>query len=1083
MSLQIVAGGSGAGKSTYIYSDVIEKSMKYPEKNYIVVVPEQYTMATQKKLVESHPRKGILNIDVVSFERLSYKVFEEIGGQNHPVLDDTGKNLIVRKVLGDNRDKLRYFGSNINKTGFVSELKSVISEFLQYDIDVKRLGEIRERVEDSRQLSAKLDDISVVYSAFKEYLADNYITSEEILSVLCSVIDRSENIKRSEIILDGFTGFTPIQYRLIELLLIYSGKVIVSVTADSREKLNVNEGIQQLFFMSKEMVSKLYRICDVIHVDVLNPIILDNEKNPRFVSDEIAFLEKNIFRNNNQSYNKKCEDIKIITAQTPKEELNYCISEILRLTRYEGYRYRDIAIVSADMASYGILAGNICRQNRIPCFVDNKKPVTDNPFVEYIRSALEIIEKSFTYDSMFRYLRSGMSGISREDVDLLDNYCLAVGIRGSKQWHGTWVKKGRGRSAYPLDYLNELRGKIMKPLEILEKALKDKDSLVKDYARGLYEFIKASDCYKKINEYADMEDTGAEYEQLYKKVIDFLDKIVELLGTEKIAIAEFNRIVDSGFAEIKVGLIPPSSDCVLIGDIERTRLDDVKVMFFVGVNDGLIPKSNDNADVTLSPGARQKAFVQRFYLYMILTKASDRLYITYSSKGDDGKGRLPSYLIRNIRKLYPSIGIYPASQFTSQMSYIKIPKAEIVYSDENYIKVLGENIAASLFGGEITGSVSSFETFASCQFAYFLRYGLGLEEREKYTFEVADFGTVLHSVLERISSHLKHEKKPIASLSDEERRKLVSETLGNISADYADTILKDSGRNEFLIRRMEDLADRTLWAVGKQLEKGVFAPDVFEIPFIIDEHEIRSGENTGRMVIKGKIDRIDICEDDDNVYVRIVDYKSGKSDFDLLKAYYGIKMQLVVYMRAAMQIEKKRHPDKNIIPAGLLYYNIDNPIVELDSTASDLPDDGTSVEKMIFEALAMKGVVNCDGNIIKNMDSSDVKKSDVIPVSYKKDGTIDSRSHILNTDQFISLDNYIAKKTSDVGKKIYSGADKINPYKDGNYSSCSYCPYNEVCGFSQNLGNIKFRQIQKFDDAQLWENIKEGVDEDGSKLD
>ena len=776
MSLQIVAGGSGAGKSTYIYSDVIEKSMKYPEKNYIVVVPEQYTMATQKKLVDSHPRKGILNIDVVSFERLSYKVFEEIGGQNHPVLDDTGKNLIVRKVLGDNRDKLRYFGSNINKTGFVSELKSVISEFLQYDIDVKRLGEIRERVEDSRQLSAKLDDISVVYSAFKEYLADNYITSEEILSVLCSVIDRSENIKRSEIILDGFTGFTPIQYRLIELLLIYSGKVIVSVTADSREKLNVNEGVQQLFFMSKEMVSKLYRICDVIHVDVLNPIILDNEKNPRFVSDEIAFLEKNIFRNNNQSYNKKCEDIKIITAQTPKEELNYCISEILRLTRYEGYRYRDIAIVSADMASYGILAGNICRQNRIPCFVDNKKPVTDNPFVEYIRSALEIIEKSFTYDSIFRYLRSGMSGISREDVDLLDNYCLAVGIRGSKQWHGTWVKKGRGRSAYPLDYLNELREKIMKPLEILEKALKDKDSLVKDYARGLYEFIKASDCYKKINEYADMEDTGAEYEQLYKKVIDFLDKIVELLGTEKIAIAEFNRIVDSGFAEIKVGLIPPSSDCVLIGDIERTRLDDVKVMFFVGVNDGLIPKSNDkagilsetdrdvleNADVTLSPGARQKAFVQRFYLYMILTKASDRLYITYSSKGDDGKGRLPSYLIRNIRKLYPSIGIYPASQFTSQMSYIKIPKAEIVYSDENYIKVLGENIAASLFGGEITGSVSSFETFASCQFAYFLRYGLGLEEREKYTFEVADFGTVLHSVLERISSHLKHEKKPIA---------------------------------------------------------------------------------------------------------------------------------------------------------------------------------------------------------------------------------------------------------------------------------------------------------------------------------
>ena len=1090
MAIQLVVGGSGSGKSQYIYSQIIQKSIKYPEKNFIVVVPEQYTMATQKKLVESHPRKGILNIDVVSFDRLAYKVFEEIGGQNKPVLDDTGKNLIVRKVLEDNKGKLCCFGSTINKVGFVSELKSVISELLQYDIDTKKLDEISCSVGGNRLLKAKLEDISLIYSAFKKYLSDNYITSEEILAVLCQVVGSSENIKRSEIVLDGFTGFTPIQYKLLNLLLIYSEGVTVSVTMDARERLNVNEGMEHLFFMSKEMVQKLYGLCDLSHIDIQKPVVLDAVSNPRFKSEELSFLEKNIFRFNGKRYKGEAENIKLITAQTPKEELKYCIGEILRLTRFEGYRYRDIAVVSADMSSYGLLAGNMCRQNGIPCFVDSKKPVTDNPFVEYVRSALEVIERGYSYESVFRYLRSGMTGLEREDIDLLDNYCVAAGIRGSRAWHGEWTKKGRGRNAYPLEHLNSLREIIVEPLSLLESSLKMSGACVEDYVRALYRFIKDTDCAAKIKKFSEMPEAGREYEQLYGKVIDFLDKLVELLGGEKVSVSEFNRIVDSGFAEIKVGLIPPTSDCVVIGDIERTRLDDIKVMFFVGVNDGLIPKKNENTsvlseadretleqiDVTLSPGARRKSFVQRFYLYLILTKASERLYVTCSSKGSDGKSLLPSYLIRNLRQIFPKLSLRSASEFGAQMSFIRIPKTDIEYSEENYIRALGENMALKLFGSELTGSVSAFETFASCQFAYFLKYGLGLEERERYTFEVADFGTVLHRVLESVCSSLKRDGRSVGSLEAEERRRLVSDALESISSEYADTVLKDSGRNEFLIKRMADLADRTLWAVGKQLDSGIFSPDVFEMPFIMDEQEIPLGKASGRMVIRGKIDRIDICEDEENLYVRIIDYKSGRSDFDLLKAYYGIKMQLVMYMRAAVQIEKKRHPGKRIIPSGLLYYNIDNPVVE---------DEGedVSVEDRLLEALRMQGVVNSDGNIIKDMDGTDIKKSLVIPVSFKKDGTPDSRSHVLKTEQFEELQEYISGKSLRMGKEIFSGANAVNPYKDGSYSSCTYCPYSEVCGFSQDLGNHSFRRIKKLDDEQIWKNIAEGVDENGSKLD
>lgn len=1094
MALQLVCGGSGAGKSQYIYNDIIKKAMKNPEYNYIVVVPEQYTMATQKKLVNMHPKKGILNIDVVSFDRLAYKVFEEIGGENRPVLDDTGKNLIVRRVLEDRKKELRFFGSTINKTGFVSEMKSVISELLQYDIDDERLEDIKQeiaRLGNGNLLSAKLSDVAVVYKAFKEYLSDRYITSEEILDVLCKVIERSANIRNSEIVFDGFTGFTPIQYKLLNLLLINARDVQVSVTIDAKERLNVQEGMHNLFFMSKDMSGKLMRMCDTSHIEIKPAVVLKD--NWRFKERaDLAFLENNIFRPVRKVYDQKPENIRMYAATSRKEEINYCIGEIIRLTGVEGYHYSDIAIVSGDIASYGKQVANVCQQNNIPVFVDHKKSVTDNPAVELIRSALEIVEKNYSYDSVFRYLKTGLADVAREDVDLLDNYCIAVGIRGGKAWKEAFYKKGRGRCAYPLDKLNELRRAIVEPLVKLEEVLKCKESTVKQCVVALYEYMITLRLEAKIDKLALHPDTGHEYEQLYKKIIELLDSMVSLLGDECVSLREFNRIVDAGFEEIKVGLIPPTSDCIVVGDIERTRLDDIKVLFFLGVNDGVVPKKNENKsvlsetdrdmlygmDVTLSPTVREKAFVQRFYLYLMLTKMSQKLYISYAGRSSDGKALLPSYLVRSIRQYFPKLVIESGTDYQLQHKFIKIPKAELVWTRDNCLDVLAQGIAAGLYGGELSGSVSAFETYASCKFAYFLRYGLGIDEREEYKFAVSDFGTILHSVLEQVSKELKQEKKPIGRLTDEERGALVGRCIDKISETYADTILKDSSRNEFLIKRMTQLADRTLWAIGRQLESGIFAPDAYEMNFLVDEQEIPIGDGVGNMTMKGKIDRIDILEKDDNVYVRVVDYKSGKSDFDLVKTYYGLKMQLIMYMRAAMEIEAKRHPGKNIIPAGVLYYNIDNPLIDMTVDAED------DVEEKIYESLRMKGMVNSDGDIAKSMDLNADKKSNVVPVTFNKEGGIDAgKSHIMSTEQFKLLNEYVAKKSSDIGAGIMTGDIAVNPYEDGQNKSCTYCPYSSVCGFTPDLAGRPYRRIKKFKDEIIWDNIRKGVDEDGRELD
>ncbi|HAC02917.1 MAG TPA: helicase-exonuclease AddAB subunit AddB [Eubacterium sp.] len=1077
MSLQYIFGGSGAGKSTYLYNSIIKESIKNPLENYIIVVPEQYTMATQKRVVELHPRKGVLNIDVVSFERLAYKVFEEVGAADYPILDDTGKNLIVRRVLEQNKKALRFFGSNISNTGFVSELKSVISEMLQYDISVDKLLDINKNVDNKSLLGMKLDDISLIYGGFKEFIKNNYITSEEILDLMCRKVTESSKIRGSVIAFDGFTGFTPVQYRLMAILLDMCKEVKVALTIDISEHVNINEGIESLFYMTKDTVAHLNRICDEGHINVDKVTVGEDIVLTRFAaSKELAFLEKNIFRPGLRYYSGKVNDIVMYAGITPKDEIQYVSGEILKLTRLQGFRYNEIAVVTGDISVYGKLAANIFAQNDIPYFLDQKLHVTDNCLVEMITAVLDVIEKNYTYDSMFRYLRTGLTGLSDENIDILDNYCLAVGIKGRKQWSTQWCRKFRSSGiTTDLNMLNELRLKVMEPLTELDKELKEADGNVRLMTTALYKFLVGLHCEEQMSLLA--KSHGDEYRQIYKKIMELFDKIVHLLGSEKVSVKEYNRIMASGFDEIKIGLIPPTKDCVVIGDIERTRLDNIKAMFFIGVNDGYVPKKSDSRsvlsetdrqklkemEVSLSMSVREKAFVQRFYLYLIMTKTSGRLYITYAYNSMDMKAILPSYIVRMLKKMFPGMNVLSYDDTAKEHSYIKIPKTELEWTDENLAKILADGVALKLYGKELTGSVTSFEQFASCQYAYFCRYGLDLSEREEYRFAVNDFGTILHAVIEDVSKNIKRNKKSFVLLSDEERRSLVSESIHAVADNYGNTILKSTSRNEYLIKRMEDLADKTLWAIGKQLADGLFTPDTFEKGFLT---RIEDLPHDVSFFMQGKIDRIDICEDDENVYVKVVDYKTGHADFDLFKTYYGLKIQLFTYMREAIAYQKKKHEGKNVIPAGLLYYNIDNPIVETKQT------DDSAIEELIRKELRMKGVVNSNKNIISKLDSTEGTSLN-IPVTVGKSGNIDaSKSKVLTTEELLAVGRYVDKENLDKATKILDGSIHINPYEKGNENSCAYCPYNSVCGFSEDMPGVKFRRLEYMSPDDIWAQIK-----------
>ena len=1102
MSLQLILGSSGVGKSHYLYTHIIEESMKNPDRNYIVVVPEQYTMAIQKRLVSMHPRKGILNIDVVSFERLAYKVFEEVGEDNLEVLDDTGKNLIIKRVLEQNKDRLKYFGSNLSNTGFVSEMKSVISEMLQYDIKPDTMqeaaGEAYSDSEGSAALQYKLDDIVLVYNAFAEYIDKNYITKEEILDKLCSKVTESERIKNCEIAFDGFTGFTPVQYNLLTILLSMCPKIYVSLTIDASERENSVRGREELFFMSKDCVSKLYKICDEEHVKVLEPVYIAGKAvpgkniivnvNSRFKnSEELDFLEQNLFRNNSGRFNKKTDNIVIYEGAVAKEELTFAAGEIIRLTRLCGYRYNEIAIVTADMDGYGKLAANILKQNDIPYFLDYKRHVTDNPFIAAINGALGIIENNYSYDSILGFLRTGMSGMEREDIDLLDNYCVAVGIRGRGKWHEPWIRKFRGTvNNTDLEKLNSLRTMMTDMLDPLEEVLKSKESDVADMVKALYEFLVREDMEQKVSVLNDSEYTGDEYAQLYKKVIEVLDKMYALLGSEKVGIKEFNKILASGFQEIKIGLIPQTNDCVVIGDIERTRLDNIKVMFFVGINDGNVPKKADSRSVlsesdreyledkgiVMSASVREKAFTQRFYLYLIMTKSAEKLYMSYAVKNSEGAALMPSYIIRSMRKMFSHCLKLSYKDTAQQNSYVTIPQAANSFDNTEIAANVDEDIIDSLTGGRLVGSVTSFENFAECPLRYYLRYGVDLKEREEFTFSPVNFGVVLHAVIREVCDEIKKNGESYYLISDEKRREMVKRSVAAITDIYQNSILKDSSRNSFMIKRMEDLADRTVWAMGEQLKCGDFVPFVFEHKF-----NMEVGDGDRKQLMSGTIDRVDICENGTDVYVRIIDYKTGKKDFNIVKTYYGIDIQLMVYMEAAMKLVAKMRPGKNVLPAGVFYYNISDPIVSATNESAE------EIEDKIKGELRLKGMVNSDKDIAEKMDNTEGTSLN-IPVSRKADGGFDSRrSKVMNTEQFNILGRFVDARTVDTADRIAGGDIRRSPYKDGQFSSCDRCPYGAVCGFSVDLPGCNYRKLKKFDDEVLWNNIKEGVDENGKKMD
>ena len=1139
-------GPSGSGKTHRMISDVIDRSLKEKDRMFLIVVPDQYTMATQKQVVEMHPAKGIMNIDVLSFGRLYHAMTAEKGAPAEVLLDDTGKNLLIRRAALGLENELSAIGSSIDKPGYIHEIKSVISELMQYGYGPDDMEKLIAASDERPALKERLKDISKIYKAFNEYRVSKYMTTEERNNILAAGIIEKGFINDTVVYFDGFTGFTPVQMNVLRAMFLKCHELWFSVTLE-KECLGENyEG--ELFALSKETINRIDRLAGELKNDtaiekVQDTWLLRDEagKAPRFESDVIAHIEKNIFRKNVSPIDYDGKDVYMFMADDPRKELMAVCARIRKLITEKGALYREIAIVTGDLETYGLYAGECFGKYDIPYFLDSMGGVGVNPFTDFVKSGLKVIDRDFSYDSVMSMIRTGFTDITSEEADLFDNYIYATGVRGYSKYKDDFrripdymkvVNKETGRKEVSekgikiLSEINLIRKRILEIMAPLIPFMSGKHK-ANNITEQFYAFIKNNRSSKKINEYVSyFEENGdlgreKEYSQLYGKVINLLDVIHSLLGDDEVNVREYMEIFEAGLSELKIGLIPGVTDYVLLGDIERSRIGDIKYLFFMGLNDGIIPSKTGKGglisdsdreffaqkeDITLAPSPKEKIYTQRFYLYLNMTKPSRELYLSYSGAGSDGKAKRPSYLVDRIKEMLPGINVtfdHPENEKPAGLSQLFDKFAESIrkyarglrdyeeLSDlylyclikdsartERIIRhafkryesaKLSRETVHAIYGRELRNSVTRLEKFAACACAHFLRYGLNINDRETPELQDYDNGSLMHNSLKRFSDMLAADNKKWSEINEEEQEAYISKAFEDEISSGDESKYDLTNVNRYEKERVRNILGITVKTVGNQLRKCAFNPLFTEMNIDEDvDGDFGDGES---MKITGKIDRVDVLKDNEtgSSYLRVVDYKSSKSkDIEPGEFFEGLSLQLMLYMNSALKTLGKEY--EKVLPAGMYYYHLVNPIVDADPGKGE-PDDET-IEKGVNKELIMTGLTLDDGryDVLTDIGKGATGKSEIYKNVGVKDGKLAAHDSVVSLEDMNKLLDYTDEKICELTKEIFDG--KIGAVPKGD-KTCEYCIYSDVCGFDRKMPGCEVKKVPKMSVSDVIYRIDE----------
>ena len=679
MALRIIYGRAGTGKSKFCIRQIknkIENSNKL-----VLIVPEQFTFQTENRMLEEIGEKYVLKAEVLSFKRLAYKVFNSCGGSDKSLISDAGTSMLIYKVLEELGKELATFATASKKQGFIDVLSKTITEFKKYNVDNSILENALKDIDDE-DLHNKLKDLSVLFNCFNDKLHKGHIDGEDRLSLLNEKLNDCSIYDGAEIFIDEFTTFTPIQLEIITKLLKKAKNVNITLSMDN---INSKALDSDLFTTTKSTERKLLKVLEENNIKFNGYVDLNKDIPYRFVNrKELQAIEKNIYAYPFERYDSDNERVRLYRANNSYDEMEFIAKDILRLVRDKGYRFKDISVVCRQIDAYEKISSVIFNEYEIPYYIDKKMDVASNPLIVLLNSAVDIITKNWNYESVFRYLKSGLVEIDTDDIDKLENYVLGNGIRGDRWKEESWEYLSNvifGQDSISDDdkkrllEINEIKNKVREPLNKFYKKTKGIKKL-KEHAVALYEFLEEDikvfdkiDSYVKYFEDNDIPKKAKEYSQVVDILIEVLEQIVDLLGNEDVELQEFMKILNVGLSKYEMGLIPVALDQVTIGDITRVKSKGAKALYIVGFNDGVLPSNNSEEGILsdldrltlkekgieLASDTRTKIFEEQFLVYTALTIAEDYLVLTYPLADFEGKSLRPSIIIHKVRKILPKL--------------------------------------------------------------------------------------------------------------------------------------------------------------------------------------------------------------------------------------------------------------------------------------------------------------------------------------------------------------------------------------------------------------------------------------------
>jgi len=1142
MSIRFIYGRAGTGKSKFCIDEIKNNIAEEADNKLILLVPEQYTFNTENKILKFIGERALLRTEVLSFKKMANEVSEECGGRVKDIIKESGRNMLIHRVLNENIDFLDYFKRISREQGFNEIISEIISEFKKYNVDIETLRKIDEKV-DNIELIQKLNELTIIYEAFNSKMHESYIDGDDELTLLSKKLLENDIYKGAEVWIDEFTSFTPQQLEIVRLLAKRCKRVNITLCMECKSL--EGEDITDVFNTIKSTENNILKIMKENNVAYDEPIDLNNNISYRFKDNlELKHIERYFFTYPFNEYDKSCNRVEVYKANNIYDEVDRVAKSIIELVREKGYRYKDISVVCRNIDDYEKVTSVIFNDYDIPYFLDKKTQLLSNPLIILISSAFEILFKNWSYESIFKYLKSGLVGIENSYIDILENFILEHGIKGYK-WtvkeiiSEKWFNNNEELTKEKI-LISEIMDEIRTPLMTFHNKINGKYK-VRDICTAIYEFLIDVKAFERINNWIEnferigLEDKVKEYSQVQSIVVDILDQAVDVIGEEILDSFEFFKILNSGFTNEKIGVIPVALDQVNIGDIARIKGRDVKVLYIVGINDGVLPSSKkdegilsdrdrgilNEIGVKLASTTRNKVFEEQFLLYTALSISSEYLMLSYPMADFEGKSLRPSIVIPRIKKIFPKLveesAIYDLKSRKDKISKVIAPiptfnelivavrrdfdkedieaywpevynwfkenddfkdKVKNIFKGLTYSNV-GDKVAKKKLRklyqndmGKLVFSVSRLEKYAECPFSYFVQYGLKAKNRKVYEFTPPDLGSFVHEMLDSFTNKIKDEGILWSELDTEKCNAIVSNIIDKKLNVESNSILNSTKKFKYLAQRFKRVISKSVSVIANQIGKGEF--EVFKTEFNFGSFSSGEAitldlESKEKIYLQGRIDRIDTLDLDGETYIRIIDYKTGAKKFDLNELYYGLQMQLLVYLDALIK-NSKYILDKQVRPGAVLYFKIDDPIIKGKKEMTT-----EEVQQEVLDALKMKGLILKDARVVRAMDKDIEGYSLVIPAAFKTDGDFKANSDVVTEDEFTLLRKYVNKKMIELCEDMLSGDIKIEPTKHSNRTHCEYCDFSAICQFDSSIKDNKYKIIMKKPQNDIWNSIEKEI--------